>query len=289
MSRSTIIAPRNVSETGQSKVLGFYTLRPMSKAVWQREELATDPHRRGDKAVKVQAMFAAIAKAYDLNNRLHSFGLDQRWRRAAVAMAEVTAHDDVVDVACGTGDLTQLFADAGAKSVRGLDFTPQMLDIARAKSARVQAVKIAKPTRKQAVVPTYEWGDATALALADASVDVLSIAFGLRNVGDPRAALAEFRRVLRPNGRLVVLEFDEPRNTVIRALNRFYTHRVMPWSASLIAGDTSGAYRYLPRSVETFLNRDSLKSAMLSAGFASVQQRALTFGTCVVSCARVHG
>ncbi len=261
----------------------------MSKAVWQRDELATDPHRRGDKAEKVQAMFAAIASAYDLNNRVHSFGLDQRWRRAAVAMAEVTTHDDVVDVACGTGDLTQLFADAGARTVRGLDFTEEMLGIARTKSARVQRARIKKAPRTHCCVPTFEWGDATALTLQDASVDVLSIAFGLRNVGNPLAALAEFRRVLRPKGRLIVLEFDEPHNPVIRALNRFYTHRVMPWSASLIAGDKSGAYRYLPRSVETFLNRESLRLAMLNAGFASVQQRALTFGTCVVSCARVHG
>lgn len=247
----------------------------MSKAVWKQGELAQDPHRRGDKPQKVQAMFAAIAGAYDLNNRLHSFGLDQRWRRAAVRMARVESGEDVVDVACGTGDLTELFAGTAARSVLGLDFTPPMLEIARGKSSR---------RAHAGAVPRYEHGDATALHLADASADVVSIAFGLRNVGDPARALAEFRRILRPGGRLVVLEFDEPRNGLIRWLNRIYTHHVMPWTASLIARDGSGAYRYLPRSVETFLDRDRLRAAILAAGFERCEQRPLTFGTCVVSC-----
>ncbi len=250
----------------------------MPKAVWEQHELANDPHQRADKALKVQAMFASIARAYDLNNRLHSFGLDQAWRRAAVRLAAVQATDDVVDIACGTGDLTEIFALAPARTVRGFDFTPAMLDCARAKSAR---------RVHPFATPSYAHGDATALELQDASVDVVSIAFGLRNVGDPLRALREFRRILRPCGRLVVLEFDEPRNAVVRALNRFYTHRIMPWTATLIARDGSGAYRYLPRSVETFLDRDRLRAAMLDAGFESVQQHALTMGTCVASCATV--
>ena len=270
----------------------------MPTPVWQPEDLATDPHRRQDKAQKVQAMFASIAGAYDLNNRLHSFGLDQRWRKVAVRLAEVKPSDDVVDVACGTGDLTELFARSGPRSVVGLDFTPQMLDIARVKSARVRSSSGSgsgsglgsgsgsSGAVKGRVVPRYEQGDATALALGDASVDVLSIAFGLRNVGEPVRALGEFRRVLRPGGRLVVLEFDEPRNPLIRAVNRFYTHRVMPCTASLIARDKSGAYRYLPRSVETFLDRDRLREALGSVGFTDVRQTPLTFGTCIVTVAR---
>ena len=246
----------------------------MSKAVWQQQDLASDPHRRGDKPEKVQAMFASIARAYDLNNRLHSFGMDQRWRRVAVRMASVQPGEDVVDIACGTGDLTELFATTKACSVLGLDFTPPMLEIAREKSAKAGHA---------GAVPRYEHGDATALALPDASADVVSIAFGLRNVGDPAKALAEFRRVLRPGGRLIVLEFDEPRNSLIRWANRLYTHRIMPWTASWIARDSSGAYHYLPRSVETFLSAEKLRTAMAAAGFSEIEQRPLTFGTCVVS------
>jgi demethylmenaquinone methyltransferase/2-methoxy-6-polyprenyl-1,4-benzoquinol methylase len=246
----------------------------MSKAVWQQQELANDPHQRGDKPEKVQAMFAAIARAYDLNNRLHSFGMDQSWRKVAVRMAAVQPGDDVVDIACGTGDLTELFATTPARSVLGLDFTPPMLEIAREKSAQ---------RRHTGAVPRYEHGDATALGLPDKSADVVSIAFGLRNVGDPAKALSEFHRILRPGGRLLVLEFDEPRNPVIRWGNRLYTHRIMPWTASWIARDRSGAYHYLPRSVETFLNAEKLRSAMIAAGFSEIEQTPLTFGTCVVS------
>lgn len=251
----------------------------MTTPVWQSDDLAADPHARSDKAQKVRTMFAAIAGAYDLNNRLHSFGLDQQWRKTAVRLAQVKPTDDIVDVACGTGDLTELFAQSGARSVLGLDFTPEMLDLARDKSVR------ARTRAKAGVTPRYEHGDATALTLADASVDVLSIAFGLRNVSDPKRALAEFRRVLRPGGRLVVLEFDEPTNPLIRAVNRLYTHRIMPWTATLIARDGSGAYKYLPRSVETFLDRARLAQALKEVGFTAVSQTPLTFGTCVVTVA----
>lgn len=257
----------------------------MPKAVWQPQELAQDPHARGDKADKVREMFSSIAGAYDLNNRVHSFGLDQRWRRVAVRMAGIRPGDAVVDVACGTGDLTELFAESGAGSVLGIDFTAPMLDIARVKSAKVARGGGARASGR--VAPEYREGDATRLALPDACADVVSIAFGLRNVHDPLLALREFRRILRPGGRLVVLEFDEPRNGFIRWCNRLYTHRIMPFTASLLARDRSGAYRYLPRSVETFLDRDRLREAMLASGFAAVEQKALTFGTCVISCGRV--
>lgn len=247
---------------------------------WTDRELGQNPHAAGDKAVRVRRMFAAIAASYDLNNRVHSFGRDQAWRRRAVRLAEIKANDDVLDVACGTGDLTEALAAAGPVSVVGLDFVPEMLDVARAKARRWSK-------RDGSITPTYVEGDAQSLPFADGSFDVLTIAFGIRNVADPSVAFREFRRVLRPRGRLVVLEFDQPSNPLIRWCNRVYCERIMPLTATLLARDQSGAYRYLPRSVATFLNRDELCREMETAGFAAVKQVPLTFGVCVATVARV--
>lgn len=243
---------------------------------WSTETLADDPHRRDDKPERVRAMFAAIAGRYDLNNRLHSFGLDQRWRRRAVAAAGVDRSTVVVDVACGTGDLSEAFAAAGASRVIGIDYTPQMLEIARAKAAR---------RRGPAERIEYREGNAMALDLPDASCDVVSIAFGIRNVAEPAQAFREFSRVLRPGGRLVVLEFSEPRNPLVRAGNALYTRRIMPWTASLVAGDRSGAYRYLPKSIATFLSPEGLARLARAAGFADIRTIPLTFGVCTVTVA----
>ncbi len=242
--------------------------------IWTPTALEKDPHADQDKARKVQAMFAAIARHYDLNNRVHSMWQDQRWRRAAVRAANVDSTSRVLDVACGTGDLTQEFAKAGAFSVTGVDFTPEMLDVARFKAARVTAGVEAYPNI------AYEQGDAMALRFADATMDVVSIAFGIRNVQQPEKALREFARVLRPGGRLVILEFSEPSNSVIRAVSSLYTRKIMPWTATLISRDRSGAYRYLPRSVSTFMEPAEFKRSVAEAGFESVTDTPLSLGIC---------
>jgi demethylmenaquinone methyltransferase/2-methoxy-6-polyprenyl-1,4-benzoquinol methylase len=218
-------------------------------------------------------MFAAIARSYDLNNRVHSFWRDQAWRRAAVRAARVRPGDEVLDVACGTGDLTQLLARTPARRVTGLDFTPAMLDLARVKQRAQPADAAGKIT--------YVEGDAMALPYPDASFDVLTIAFGLRNVTEPARAVREFARVLRPGGRLVVLEFDTPRPPM-RWITDFYCGWLMPRTATVISGDRSGAYRYLPRSVGTFVGRRGVEALMREAGFAQVASRAMTLGICTV-------
>lgn len=236
---------------------------------WSRDQLAQNPHERADKPERVRRMFAAIARSYDLNNRLHSFGRDQAWRRAAVRLAGVREGEEVLDCACGTGDLTLAFAKTGAKRVVGTDFTQEMLDIAGTKlrdaSGRV----------------TFRQADAMNLPFEDASFDVVSIAFGIRNVADPSKAIAEFYRVLRPGGRVVILEFDEPRNPLIRFGNDLYTKHIMPLTATLIARDKSGAYKYLPRSVETFMKREAMRDALGGAGFTDLVTKPMTFGVCV--------
>ena len=125
-------------------------------------------------------------------------------------------------------------------------------------------------------------GDAQNLPLPDACCDVLSIAFGIRNVADPMRALREFRRVLRPGGRVVVLEFSKPTNKLIRRLYDFYCNQVMTRTAAWIAGDHTGAYRYLSASVETFKTRQQMKADIESAGFDEVQVHPLTFGVAVI-------
>ena len=233
------------------------------------DELLANPHAVADKRRRVQQMFAAIAPSYDLNNHLHSLWMDQAWRRKAVKLAMLKPADAVVDVACGTGDLTIGFArrlrQLGSSSAPiGIDFTYEMLPIAKRKSAAI-----------------FINGDAQSLPLTDACCDVVSIAFGIRNVADPAMAMREFRRVLRPGGRLIILEFSLPTNPVLLAGYNFYFRKVLPRTATWISGDQSGAYRYLPESVNTFIGREQMAKMMTDAGLTSVEQVPMTFGVCV--------
>ena len=160
----------------------------MTEQAWDQKDLERNPHAAEDKPSRVRRMFEAIAPAYDLNNRLHSFWRDQAWRKKAVRLASVRPEDDVLDVACGTGDLTEALAKAGPKSIVGLDYTPGMLEIAKDKLQK----------RRDGLDISYVQGDATRLECDDESKDVITIAFGIRNVGEPDRAFAEFFRVLRP-------------------------------------------------------------------------------------------
>jgi demethylmenaquinone methyltransferase/2-methoxy-6-polyprenyl-1,4-benzoquinol methylase len=256
------------------------------------DELLQNPHTVADKRRRVQQMFAAIVPRYDLNNRLHSFGRDQAWRRKAVKLAQLKPTDVVVDVACGTGDLTlamthALWPEPGdwppAKGqVVGIDFTFAMLPRARAKAmslveARTGAGKALTTNDHIAWVN----GDAQALPLPDGCADVVSIAFGIRNVQDVTAALREFYRVLRPGGRMIILEFSRPRNRVIRFFNDLYCAKIMPHTATWISGDKSGAYKYLPMSVKSFIDREQMTAMMRDVGFGQIEQFPMTFGVCV--------
>jgi demethylmenaquinone methyltransferase/2-methoxy-6-polyprenyl-1,4-benzoquinol methylase len=257
------------------------------------DPLLANPHQVSDKARRVNQMFSAIAPSYDLNNRLHSLWMDQHWRNVAVKMAGVKAGDQVVDVACGTGDLTVKFGRTlighgglGNDHLRhaqviGIDFTYEMLPIARHKTGFHLRNGWGDHLGNLFDVVTFLQGDAMALPLADASVDVVSIAFGIRNVSDWGRAIEEFARVLRPGGRLVILEFSLPTNRVMRGLYNFYFRKIMPRTATLISGDKTGAYKYLPESVNTFISREAMQERMKGAGFGEVAARALTFGVCV--------
>lgn len=264
------------------------SINPESRAPaagWDEQTLA-DPHSQGDKAARVQAMFGAIASSYDLNNRLHSLWMDTLWRRRAAALAQPrTGMDDVVDVACGTGDLAMEFGEHAPRSVIGVDFTPRMIELARVKAGDRAAGKLrARRTTDPAARwtrPDFRAGDAMALDLQDESADIVSIAFGIRNVSDPARALREFYRVLRPAGRVVILEFSLPENPVMRRLYRFYFEHILPRTATLISRDRTGAYRYLPKSVATFIGREAMVGLMRDAGFGEISTTPLTCGVAV--------
>lgn len=214
-------------------------------------------------------MFAHIAPRYDVANRVLSAGIDRRWRRAAVRLAGAGPDDRVLDVCSGTGDLAIDLAKTGA-AVVGSDFTLAMLARAPAK-VRAHADRLAQ-------APWFVAGDTISLPFRAASFDLVTVAFGIRNVSDPLQGLREMHRVTRPGGRIVVLEFCKPRVPVVGGLYRFYFRRVLPVLGRLISGDTQGAYSYLPESVMAFPERDEFLELMRQAGLTQPHQKILSLG-----------
>ncbi len=247
---------------------------------WNDTELDS-LHANEDKHEKVQAMFNAIARSYDLNNHLHSLWRDEAWRKKAVIEAKVQPGERVLDCACGTGDLTQAFARrTQASQIIGSDFTSGMLDIAKHKQSKLPQTIADRIT--------YQQADAQELPFEDASFDVVSIAFGIRNVQAPQRAINEFFRVLKPGGRLMILEFGQPSFGPMRWFNNFYCGTIMPRTATWIARDTSGAYKYLPKSVASFKSSDELLAMMSAAGFTGSQMKPMSFGICNLYQANRH-
>jgi demethylmenaquinone methyltransferase/2-methoxy-6-polyprenyl-1,4-benzoquinol methylase len=210
-------------------------------------------------------MFGRIAKRYDLLNHLLSGNVDKRWRRiVATRVREKLSSNEasVLDVACGTGDLSLTLFDITGARVVGTDFCRPMLEIAADKTADR--------------IPLIE-GDALNLPFRGGSFEVVTIAFGLRNLASVEGGLAELRRVLKPGGWLAVLEFSRPANAMLRPLFGLYFTRVLPLMGGLISGSRS-AYTYLPASVQKFPDQEQLSLLMQQAGFEQVQFENLTGG-----------
>lgn len=239
---------------------------PAEQLAWDDQRLH-DPHGQPDKATRVRQMFDGIAPTYERVNRIASAGRDAHWRRRAVKLASVRPNDRVLDLACGTGDLAREFAAAGPSRVVGADFAANMLRLA---------------ARRGSPRTTWCQADALYLPFADGSFDIVSCAFGVRNFQSLPAGLAEMRRVLAPGGRAVIVEFGMPTGTLTNRAYRFYFNKVLPRLATWISRDRSGAYRYLPQSVQTFVDRAGMLHALHAAGFASAAATSMTFGVCLV-------
>ena len=220
------------------------------------------------KKEEVREMFDNIAPKYDLLNHTLSMSIDRVWRRRVVGEVRRAKPGRILDVATGTGDL----AIAMARRIRdvqvlGVDLSEQMLAVARRKiEARGLDGRI-----------VLDRGDAERLAVADASVDVATVAFGVRNFGDLGAGLRELARTIKPGGKVVILEFSRPRNRVFRALYEFYSYKILPRIGGLVSRDKR-AYEYLPASVGEFPAPEKFMAMMARAGFRNCRARSQSFG-----------
>jgi demethylmenaquinone methyltransferase/2-methoxy-6-polyprenyl-1,4-benzoquinol methylase len=213
-------------------------------------------------------MFANIAGRYDLLNHLLSMNMDKRWRRLVANSLQATlkrSGAQVLDVACGTGDLSFMIFESGKAHVVGIDFCRPMLDIASAKAFK-----------NGLMVPFVE-GDALELPFPDRTFEAATIAFGLRNLTSVETGFKELLRVLKPGGRVVVLEFSKSTTPVLRTVFGIYFTKILPKLGGLVSGSRS-AYEYLPESVERFPDQETLGLLMSQAGFEAVSFQNLTGG-----------
>jgi demethylmenaquinone methyltransferase/2-methoxy-6-polyprenyl-1,4-benzoquinol methylase len=224
-------------------------------------------------SARVRRMFAEIAWRYDLLNHLLSWGFDWHWRRRTVKRVPPD-EGPVLDVCTGTADLALAYWRAGRRRVQvvGVDFCRPMLAIGDKKCRRAGA---------QPVVTLME-ADSQRLPFADDTFQVVSVAFGLRNLSDTDQGLREMVRVCRPGGRVAVLEFSLPRARPLRALYGWYFRQVLPRVGQALACNRQAAYNYLPQSVDEFPQREGLVDRMRRAGLSEVRYYPLTFGVAIL-------
>jgi len=222
-------------------------------------------HKGKDKKEFVKYIFNDISETYDFLNHFLSCGVDIVWRNKFIKSLNFSNHDKVLDVATGTGDVAFAIRKKYKTEIIGLDLSVNMLEKAKQKSKKYKIDDI-----------SFIEGDAECLPFDDNTFDKLVISYGLRNLGNCEKGLSEFYRVLKPNGKIGILEFLHPKSTIIARIFKFYFNKILPRVASLFSN--SKAYRYLPESVENFLSADELKSALNKVGFDDVSSKNMSFG-----------
>lgn len=225
----------------------------------------------------ISQMFDGIADTYDTTNRILSFGQDIAWRAQMAHFLPAEGDIALLDVATGTADvlITLCTQCPRVKQAVGIDVADNMLNIARQ--------KLAKRGFLQNI--TLHNADASALPFANHSFDVVSIAFGIRNVAAHDDALSEFARVLKPQGRLIILEFSMPSHGLVKKLYQFYFRHILPRLGGWLSSNPQ-AYRYLNSSVEAFPHPSQYRQMLLSKGFSVVELKTLSFGVATIYCAR---
>jgi len=218
------------------------------------------------KKTYVQTMFNSIAHRYDFLNHLLSGGIDWYWRKRTVDILQPQRYEKVLDVATGTGDLAYSILTHSTTTVYGLDFALNMLELNRDKM---------KPEFESAY--KLICGDAETLPFESDSFDIITISYGIRNVGDMESALEEFHRVLKPGGRIGILEFSQPENQMFKRMYYFYFRNIMPAIGYVFSGNKD-AYNYLQESVSRFPSRADFSRALDTIGFESVHNYTMTMG-----------
>lgn len=222
-----------------------------------------------EKHIQVRRMFDQIAPRYDIMNRLITLGLDRSWRRRCLGAIGLGAEDRLLDVACGTGDFSELADAIGARSI-GLDYAAGMLKRAAERQDGAPFVR----------------GDASSLPFSDGSFDAVTCGFALRNFVDIEPVLQEMARVLRSGGRLVLLEVYEPQNRFLKAIHALFFKRLVPFLGGLLSDPE--AYSYLPRSVAYLPPGDELIAMVARAGFSDVKREKLFWGAAQMILGRAH-
>lgn len=222
----------------------------------------------GEKGAQVEQMFDNIAHSYDLLNHCLSMGIDKRWRRAAINTLKPFAPKRMLDVATGTGDFAILAARMlNPESLLGVDISEGMLDVGRKKVLQGGLANIVK----------FQKDDCMALSLDDDQFDAITVAYGVRNFPDLDKGLSEMRRVLKKNGRLVIIELTAPRRFPMRQLFWLYSHAFMPLVGWIISKDKC-AYSYLPATMEAFPQGEEMQQILEKAGYRDVAFKRFTFG-----------